>query len=306
MRCRECSHILWNQPAPAEGAARACSECGTAYTVASYAFTRGKVEFHCPHCDQAYYGTSSLGHLEPAEFHCAKCDAHIGMESCVLRPHGTDAGAMDDSAAMLAEPVPWTVEGPAWRRLFRTVHFGLTRADRIPAGLVRAPSATKANVYLASVTWLAMIPGLALTLLFAAVMQLWLAGGPVAVGFQGLTDAALPTIVQALLAPVFFAGTVAASAFAVRLVPATSQVPFIRAYETICYASGAYLLHAVPGCGGLIATVLVIVNASQAVSGLAPPGQRTGPGVAVVVTMLVGLIVQSCAGFGLSLLLGGF
>jgi hypothetical protein len=127
----------------------------------------------------------------------------------------------------------------------------------------------------------------------------------VAAGFTGLTGAVLPTVVQALLAPVFFACTVAASAFAVRLVPATSQVPFVRAYETICYASGAYLLYAVPGCGGLIATVLVIVNSAQAVSGLAPPGQRTMPVVVLVATMLVGFIVQSCAGLGLGLLLGG-
>lgn len=309
MRCRECSHILWNQPAPADDAPRACSECGSAYTVESFAFTRGKVAFHCPRCEQPYFGTSALGHLEPVEFDCAKCGAHIGMESCVLRPH---AGATD-AEAMLSEPVPWTVEGTLWRRLVGTVRLGLTRADKVPAGLVRAPSAWRASVFLAIVVWIGMVPGLLLMAVFAVVMNLVATGSatgapataPMAVGFGGFGAPVLATVVQSLLAPVFAAGVIAFAALVVRSVGTTGSVPFVRVYESVCYASGALVLYAIPGCGGLVASILAVVNGAQAVSALMPQEARTLPVTAFVVAMLAGFAVQSCAGFGLSILFAG-
>ena len=83
MRCKHCDHVLWNQPAPAPGAQRVCSECGEPYQPGDFRFARGKVRFCCPQCDTGYYGTSAEGHLEPAAFDCVGCGRHLTMNDCV-------------------------------------------------------------------------------------------------------------------------------------------------------------------------------------------------------------------------------
>ena len=63
MNCHTCHYSLWNVRA------RLCPECGTPFSVRSYAFTTNSVQFKCPHCDQSYYGLNpENGHIDPDLF----------------------------------------------------------------------------------------------------------------------------------------------------------------------------------------------------------------------------------------------
>lgn len=81
MNCHTCHYSLWNVRA------RLCPECGTPFSVRSYAFTTNSVQFKCPHCDQSYYGLNpENGHIDPEAFDCVKCSKHITIDEMVLLP----------------------------------------------------------------------------------------------------------------------------------------------------------------------------------------------------------------------------
>lgn len=329
MRCCNCSHLLWNQPAPAPGSARACSECGTGYAVSDYEFVRGRVEFRCPHCEQAYYGTSPKGQLEPREFLCVRCGAAIGMESCVLRP----VAGVADEQAMLAEPVPWLTGRGFYKRLMGTIRMGFARPGRIGPGLVTAPDTVRATLYLAIIQWIASVPGALMGLGLVVLAGYMGSGGAVTIS-GGWAPLFLYWLLQFALAPLWMAATAAVTALAVGATltgiatradpssvdaahagawanPAIEPAPVSelgprRVYELICYASGALFAQVIPVCGGLVSTVAWTVCATLAVSGAVPASRRVPAVIVLVVCMLFGAVCQWVLGFAASMLLGSF
>lgn len=278
MRCKNCEHLLFNQPAPAEGAPRVCSECGAGYRVADFAFRRGKVQFCCPGCGLAYYGTSSEGHLEPAEFTCVGCGLALDMDRCVLRPFGV---ASDDEA-MLPTLVPWEGRGPWFRRWWRTARLGLTGAEVAVVPSVDARPG-RALVFLLVTAGLTAIPGILYTAL------VWMFGSTLAGGgfpIVAVTPTTIDTLAAWLLGlmtvPVFDLAFVAAIAGCATV----SGVPFRRGVVACSYASGARLLLVVPFCGAPLSRVLWTVQACRGIAALAPEGRSVG----AVFTALIGAI----------------
>jgi len=286
MRCKACSHILFNQPPSADGSPRACSECGATYSVADHAFRRGKVQFCCPGCGTAYYGTSAKGHLEPAAFDCAGCGRALTMDACVVKPY---AVARDDDA-MQPTLVPWEQEGPLFRRWWETAKLGFAGA---PVALAPHEDAKpRAAVHFLIVTVLVTaLPSILLGLALSALGLGINSGG----GFLRIisAEALMASIVKFLLIPVFailYTTVVAGGA-------SLARVPFQRAFISGCYASGALLLNLVPFCGGLVSWILWTVHQCRGASMLARDEDRTFAVISSVVAAVCAGVAWVIASF---------
>ena len=289
MRCRNCEHTLWNQPAPPAGEPRVCSECGEAYRVDGFRFERGKVRFCCPGCDTGYYGTDASGHLEPARFDCVGCGRTLTMEDCVVRPHDPT----HEADAMQRVELPWIASGSdgILRRWFRTATLGLSDAGRIAPMLQRAPQPTRAATFL--------LINAALATLTAAVPFI-LVGGLQGVGAAGRLDllglvtgfAAYLVVVAAVVALATLPA--AAVALGMRVFGAQAEPQgfgraFARAFEVVCYSSGGLLAGCLPCCGGFVAGIWWMVQCAQAFGqAYAVKGARTS--VAAAALSFVGFL----------------
>lgn len=287
MRCKNCEHVLWNQPAPTAGEQRLCSECGEAYRVADFSFERGKVRFCCPDCDTAYYGTSAQGHLEPAEFDCVGCGRHLAMEQCVLRPHDERR----EADAMQRVDLPWIVgRGDGrFRRWYTTAALSLTNSGRIAPMLGRAPQPLRAAGFLA-INAAVACAGAAVPYLLFGLIGVGAGGG---LGGDAmavvLAIAAYLTIVAALVVGAALpAGAVALgmSAFGAK----RGGDRFWRAYEVACYSSGGLLIAVLPCCGGLLGGFWWMVQCAQAFAAVyASEGARLR--IAAAALSVVGFVV---------------
>ncbi|MFM7051287.1 MAG: hypothetical protein ACKOYN_04020 [Planctomycetota bacterium] len=277
MRCKNCEHLLFNQPAPAEGAPRVCTECGAGYRVADFAFRRGKVQFCCPGCGLAYYGTSPAGHLEPERFSCVGCGLALDMDRCVLKPYG-----VGDDEAMQTTLVPWEGQGGWLSRWWKTARLGLRGAE-----IAIAPSpdsrTRRALGFLILNSWVTAVPGIAYT---AIMMAIGAGFGGVGLRFFTPTPATIDTaafwLVGLMLLPLFNIAFVAAAAGCATL----SGVPFHRGVAAFSYASGTQLLLVVPFCGGFLSRLLWIVQGCRGMAILAPEGRAVG----AVFTAIVGAL----------------
>jgi len=287
MRCKNCEHVLWNQPAPAAGEPRLCSECGEAYRVADFSFERGKVRFCCPDCDTAYYGTSAQGHLEPAEFDCVGCGRHLSMELCVVRPHDERR----EADAMQRVDLPWIVgRGDGrFRRWYTTAALGLTNSGRIAPMLARPPQPLRAAAFLAINAAIAsagaMVPFMLLGLGATGGLRNFDLLAVVAAIAGYLTIVAALVVGAALPA--------GAVALGMSVLGATRGGPrFWRAYEVACYSSGGMLIAVLPCCGGVIGGFWWMVQCAQAFAALcSAEGARFGifGAVLAIVGFLIGV-----------------
>lgn len=306
MNCRHCNHVLWNLPAPASGAARVCPECGTGYTVASYEFVPGQVEFHCPQCDQAYYGTSAQGHLEPPEFQCSRCGTDVTMERCALRP----VGGVGATGAMLQLPLPWTEPGSLPARWWNTVVAGVKFPSRIPAMIGdrdlfgSAVAFLALHVVVSSVVTIAT--GLAMVLFSALMVGAAGGGGPFAPpAFPGPSIAVQVglQLAQVAIAPISMICVACAGAGMTSLIGNSFGLTFRRAFSIVAFSSGGFAFSLIPFCGALVGLVVWAVGSSIAIGAACPRGKAAGPIILGLVGTLLAYGVFSVVGIVLSALL---
>ena len=294
MRCKACQHILWNQPAPSDGSARVCPECGTAYTLAAFGFKPGTVKFCCRHCATAYYGTSPEGHLEPSAFNCAVCANPITMEECVVTPHD----AMADVAAMLREPLPWFEQGPLLSRWWRTVCVGLKKASSIHTRLTEQPNIGRAVAFLSLHAWISGVVSAVLGVVMSLGAFNMLFGGGLNAGLNNMFAVQVASYIAYPLY-MLFAAVVAAWAVSLASVEGLS---FKRAFEIIVYSSGVLLYMLIPFCGGFIGLILWAIAASQAIAAAAPKDRATSPVILLLVGGFAALVLEGLFGLGISML----
>lgn len=267
MRCKHCDHVLWNQPAPAPGAQRVCSECGEPYQPGDFRFARGKVRFCCPQCDTGYYGTSAEGHLEPAAFDCVGCGRHLTMNDCVVRAHDME----HESEAMLQRDMPWLDESigsgaRGWlKRWGATTSLSFSNAGKFVALLHRPPQPMRAAAFMSVNALISVFATVAVGLILPALGNLRGRVGGGGVDVEALVIA-LAIALGAAVALVVFA---ALPAVLVGLIPRGGKpVGTARAFEAMCYSSGALVLSLVPCCGGPFAAIWWMVQSTQAMMAL--------------------------------------
>ncbi|MEI7876791.1 MAG: hypothetical protein WCI96_02600 [Planctomycetota bacterium] len=297
MRCKHCDHVLWNQPAPIDGAQRVCSECGEPYQPTDFSFERGKVRCCCPHCNTGYYGTSREGHLEPAEFACVQCGCSITMNDCVIRPHDETR----ELEAMQRVDVPWIASGRdgRFKRWWRTSTLGFTNAGRLASMLTRDPAPMRAARFLLINALLAVTIGGG----FLVLMRLFTgnnlfsvtAGGDIIALIAGIAIMAGSAVSLLFFAaiPAFLAASLAGLIALSRRSDHPHRpacLRFARAYELICYSSGALLLSLVPCCGTGFGAIWWLVQSAQAMIGAFESESIYARILAAVVTV-VGFII---------------
>ena len=289
MRCLACDQVLWNLPAPPEGAPRACPECGEAFRVGDYRFRTGKVDFCCPHCAHAHAGGPPRG-LPPADpFDCAGCGRSISVESCTLRPVGVE----DERDALLSKELPWLGKGTLPARWWRTMALGFSRGSEIPEMLGRRAPAMSAALFLCTTVWATASLGF-------LVSVASLAGVFMRLGIAAKSPTAATTLAAFIGAP---AAALACTAVAAGLAQAAGRsqgLGFARAFSLIAFSSGGLVLGLVIPCAGMvIAPVVWAIQASYAVAGALPRGRATAPVLAVV----AGIIGTTLAVAGARILL---
>ncbi len=298
MRCKSCQHILWNQPAPGEGQPRVCSECGTLYALGEFSFQPGKVKFCCRHCATAYYGTSPEGHLEPYAFTCAVCANPITMEECSVSPHDPN----DDAKAMLHEPLPWLESGPMFSRWRRTVWAGIRQPTTIEKRLAAQPDPVRAFQFLALHVWISGVSAV-----FLGLLSMLGVSGFLMMGGGGISLAAASLIyplAQFLCAPLFTGFVAVSASWMVSLKRTRTELTFPRAFEIVCYSSGALVYGVVPWCGAIIGYIFWAVHASQAVSEASAKGRATAAVGPLLIGGFLALVVQGVAFALIAILFG--
>lgn len=292
MRCKQCDHSLWNQPVPAAGSPRVCSECGTAYAAADFDFGRGRVRFCCPTCETGYYGTSAKGHLEPAEFDCIGCGARLSMDRCIIRAHDMER----EHEAMQRRELPWIEQSPlGWfRRWYRTVNLSLSNAARLGPMLERPPMPLRASWFLLINASVCVLLGGA----FGLLLPMFVGGPGMSVRGSELLAVVMAgaMLLAAVLAIVVLAALPAlCCSFLVRK---GAPIGFARAYELVAYTSGALLISVVPCCCGPIAGIWWAIQIVQAFIGYFN-GESFGTRLAAALLSLTGFIV---AGVGTAMI----
>lgn len=260
MRCKNCDHTLWNQPAPREGEPRVCSECGAPYSAADFDFGRGMVRFCCPNCDTGYYGTSDKGHLEPAEFDCIGCGTHLTMDRCIIRAHDMAR----EHEAMQGRELPWLEQGTLGgvRRWWGTAMLSLSNAPQLVPMLTRPPRPLRAAAFLLVNAFIASAVTSSLSLLgfaFGSRMPTLATLDAVALlGTLGIFAASVLGIVVYAALPAFLCSF---------LTRKGQPLGFGRAYEVAAYTSGALLISVIPCCGPAIGGIWWMVQIIQGFAG---------------------------------------
>jgi hypothetical protein len=291
MRCTNCDHVLWNQPVPPAGTGRVCSECGTAYTAADFSFGRGKVRFCCPQCDTGYYGTSRAGHLEPAQFQCVGCGLELTMDACVIRPHDLSR----EVDAMQRTEVPWLShrgEG-ALRRWWSTCTLGIGGSAGLPAMLSQAPRPGAAVRFLLINAVVAVVLGSLLSFGFG-LLPVVTRGGAFGGSVLEMIGAAIAGVVLGTLGMVVVAAVPAALTQFIRR--RGQPIGFPRAFELVCYSSGALLLSLVPCCGFTLGYFCWMVAGAQA---LASAVDTRGDSVGAAILAIVGFLIAAAIPIGM-------
>lgn len=234
MRCPGCDYPLWNL------AARVCPECGRPFRPSDFEFVPNSVRFCCPHCKQDYYGTGPSGHLVPREFDCVRCGHHIDEDQMVLLP---TAGVAEEQTQV--DQMPWLIRGKIG--FFRAWWGTLWRVLFNPARLARS---TPADSGVAQ-GWLFMLVTLGGAMLIGVlpmgVFMYLVSGGraPMWSMMFGLGGIALPALLLSLIAVPLW-GLLAHLLLCITGRPALGPGATVR---TMCYASGACLLPALPCVG---------------------------------------------------------
>lgn len=283
MRCTTCGYSLWNLKD------RRCPECGEAFQPSEFDFVPNTVRFGCPECDQAYFGTDPRGQLVPDEFDCVTCGTHLRTDDMVLRPRD---GVRDEDTR--TSTLPWIerAEIGRWKAFWKTIGASLISPGRLGTGvdpaMTRNGSLRFALLALIPVIVINMLP----SLIIAGVMPIAAGGrgGGVAVGVTGLI--LLASIPLGLVS--YLIGFVLWSACAHLILKITGGTAFgfRRTFDTVCFASGANIISAIPCFGGYFGwiwwtvSLAIGLRASQRVSGL-----RATIAAASFPVLFIGLVI---------------
>jgi hypothetical protein len=256
MRCPGCDYPLWNLTA------RLCPECGRPFKPSDFDFIANSVRFCCPHCNQAYYGTGPRGHLEPVEFDCATCHRHIHMDEMVLLP---TEGVKEEQTEV--DTIPWLVRAKIGRvRAFlSTIGRALFEPGRLarvtPEGSPVGPAwgfsilANVACVALGALPALVLFP-----LIFLTAGPRGASAGAASFLLGGFAFVfVLAMACLAVLYPLW--GFVA---HAVLRVTGPTKGGTAASVRTLCYASGANALTAIPCIGVYLSVPGVLWTAISA------------------------------------------
>lgn len=295
MRCKICDYQLWTIRS------RVCPECGSGFAPSDYDFNLNAVRFCCPHCEQQYFGTAANGHLDPIEFECVRCRRLVHMDEMVLLPREGIAERLTESAK-----VPWTDLSRRWfvTRWFPTLGLSLGAPGRLMKMLPEDASSGRAlwfaffNINFAVLLSVGVIFG------FGIIMSIISGSGSGSGsggGLGGLGMALLGVIIW-LASSVVFLLIWAGIAQLICGPGSPKGGRYERAFQSVCYSSGAMALTAVPCLGMYIVPVALIwwtisltlaLRESHGVSGLrAFLGAAIPPGLVVggVVTWFVVII----------------
>lgn len=283
MRCRQCDYQLWNLEA------RRCPECGTPFLPSQYEFAPNRVCFCCPHCGQSYYGAGDKGHLVPREFDCVTCARHVDMDAMILRPaEGFDT---DDTAG---PRVPWLDRRRRgfWRGWLGTIGMALVKPGRLAQLLPPRTSAGTAAGF--AVMTSLPIGAVTLLLLFAiAVIPAAFSAnaGPGSVAaIMGFSVVALFLWLTAgMLACI---GLWSLVTHGLLRVTGPTCEGLGRSFSCLCYASGAYVLTAIPCFGPYVGWIWWLVSSVMTVrEGQRVSGARAAFAVLTPPLLLIGSVV---------------
>lgn len=262
MRCKNCDYALWNLPA------RQCPECGTAFVPSEFRFVPSSVRFECPHCAQAYYGTDESGHLVPRGFDCGKCGNHIHMDEMILRP---TEGVKEEKTAQVL--FPWVHPGQrsitsAW---MASVGMAMTKPGQMMRTLPERSVLGKAWSFVILNTVVVVVATVAPILLFVFVaFVVGIAGGGGGGGaaarggtgmLVGMSFGVGLMVLAAIVVTLIYVPLWALLAHGILRLTGPTAGTMGRTTESICFASGANLLSAVPCIGGYVGWIWWVVSA---------------------------------------------
>jgi len=273
MFCKTCDYPLWNI------AARNCPECGSPFKPADFDFAPESVRFCCPSCGQDYYGTDERGHLVPRDFACVRCNAAIRMDEMVLQPV---AGIAERHTVIGLAPWLERKRIGFWRAWLGTIWGAMTAPSRLIGGVPVESSKWSA-------LWFAMLTGFAYMLLagfpFLILGMIGAIAGASAAGQRGGGGGAMFFGALPMLAFVVLIGFVSIaigialwsllSHIILRITGRTAH-GLGRTFQSLCYASSANALSAIPCLGvytGIVswiwwaASATLMIRAGQRVSG---------------------------------------
>lgn len=270
MRCKQCDYPLWNL------SARVCPECGRPFAPSEFEFIPSSVQFRCPHCAQEYYGTAPNGHVVPPDFDCVRCERHIAMDEMVLLPA---AGLQEEQT--VRDHIPWLERGgKPVRAWFKTVGRSLFQPGRLARsmppegrGLQAWWFAVLTHAVVITVGWLPLL------LLFLMIPG----GGPPAGAFASFVVGSI--FAAAALIPLW-----GVLAHGILRLTGETEHPLGATIRTVCYASGADVILAVPCLGSYIAWIWSGVSAAIMLS----TAQKVGGFRAALAAFLPPLAAFAC------------
>jgi hypothetical protein len=245
---------------------------------------------------QTYFGTSEAGHLQPAEFQCVSCGNAVSMDSCIVRPHGTQT----EQAVMAEAPIPWLVAGGVFGRFWGTVKLGFSSGPRIPKMMGAGDVRFAASLYFAVLSWVSNTVNVAMALIFAVGSNIFFG---TAVIPQSAWSSGVLQVSLYIMGPLWMLLSIAIAAWLASLPGKSDGLTFSRCYSIICFASGGLILNLIPVCGGFIGLILWAVQGCLAIAAACPKGRATGPVILALCGMVIGLVVQGVVSFGLGLLM---
>ncbi len=300
MFCKTCDYPLWNI------SARACPECGAPFKPSDFDFAPETVRFCCPSCGQDYYGTDARGHLVPRDFACIRCSAALRMDEMVLQP----AVGVGERQTVIGL-APWLERKRIgfWRAWLGTIWGSMTAPSRLIGGVPVESSKLSA-------LWFAMLTGFAYMFLAGApLIIIGLIGAIAGASAAGRGGGGAAMLFGGLpVLAMFILGGFVSIAIGIGLWSVVSHILLRitgrtahglgRTFQSLCYASGANALSAIPCIGayaGIVSWIwwavsaTLMIRAGQRVSGwraaiavLLPPVLATAALIVVVVLVIIG------------------
>lgn len=255
MRCKSCNYSLWNLPG------RSCPECGAAFKPSDFMFVANAVRYECPHCAQAYYGTDANGHLVPQAFDCGKCGQHIDMDEMILRPA---EGVKEESTEQRVLPWIFRQERSFLSAWFASVGMSLTKPGEMMRSLPPYSVVGKACSFLIFNAVVVMVGAIAPFLLIMIPMLFIGAraggGGPGPGAMAGMGMGFGVMILIGIVSTIILVPLWAAMAHGLLLITGKCEGGWGRTFESLCFASGANVLSAIPCIGGYVGPIWWIVS----------------------------------------------
>ncbi|HWB19040.1 MAG TPA: hypothetical protein VG711_01975 [Phycisphaerales bacterium] len=282
MHCKNCDYPLWNI------AARKCPECGTDFLPSQFEFRPNTVKFCCPHCNQQYFGTDPHGLLSPRSFVCVNCHQPVSMDQMVLRP----ADGVTEAQTIVSAN-PWLER--ARRGKFKAWFAAIGQTLITPGKLM---SATPVNSSTGQAWWFWIVTQ-TITMIVAFSPLACLCAIPAMSGSGTRGGLAVGQIISitagfvfgSLIALFFFTLIWGVATHGLLRLTGPTLGSFGRTYQTVCYASGANVMTAVPCIGQYVGVIWWIVSATIAtVQGQRVTGGRAAFAVITPPIVMIALV----------------